>query len=197
MIWQRTLAVAFSIAALLEPATATAHETPYSFVDLRLRPDGIEGTLTAHVDDIAHDLGIPDPKALLDATRAAQLGDSLAALFAPRLELRADRHTVFPRWGMPRVDRERQGLTVPFRVRWVGMPGTLDLQARLFPYDPQHETYLNVYESDSLAIQELLDRRHDRARLHGPGRGGKLVVIQTFVSLGSCTSSSDPITFCS
>jgi hypothetical protein len=44
---------------------AAAHPAPYSDVGLRLEATRIRGTLVFHVYDVAHELGLPDPDALL------------------------------------------------------------------------------------------------------------------------------------
>ena len=34
--------------------------------------------------------------------------------------------------------------------------------ASMFPYDPQHQTFVNFYESDEIATQAILDRGRPR-----------------------------------
>ena len=181
----RRLAGCWTIAAALAlVCPAFAHDAPYSFLDLRLGPAGLEGTVTAHVYDHAHELGLATPDSLLDSTRAATLAPRIARLLGPRLGLRADGRAIAPRWNGMAVQRARRGLTLHFAAGWNRLPGALDVEAGFFPYDPQHETYLNVYEGDSLRLQALLGRRHAQARLYtGTGQGG-MAVIETFVGAG-------------
>ena len=137
-----------------------------------------------HVFDAAHELGLRAPDSLLDSTRAAAVGPRLAALLGSRLALRADGRLLAPRWSGVAVASERKGVTLRFATRWARPPGALDLEARLFPYDPQHETYVNVYEGDVLRLQALLERRHDRTRLYTGTRQGLWAVFATFVLAG-------------
>jgi hydrogenase/urease accessory protein HupE len=54
----------------------------------------------------------------------------------------------------------------------------------LFAYDPQHETYLNVYESGVLRHQDLLDRSRTRYDHFTGGRQGLAAVLRTFLLAG-------------
>src|SRR5439155_12986647 len=94
---KRLLAVG-ALAAALAAGRASAHDAPYSFLDLQVGPRGLDGTLTVHVFDAAHELGLRAPDSLLDSTRAAAVGPRLAALLGSRLALRADGRLLAPRW---------------------------------------------------------------------------------------------------
>src|SRR5262245_10100035 len=182
---RRRIAIVGALAlALLMANTAAAHDAPYSFLDLRLGPHGIAGTLTAHAYDLAHEIGLATPDSLLDSLRAAAEAPRLADRLGSRLALQADGHAIVARWSGVEVNRARHGLTLHFESTWQRLPGALDLEAHLFPYDPQHETYVNLYEGDSLRLQSLLDRRHDRTRLYTGTRQGRWAVVVTFVAAG-------------
>ena len=171
--------------ALLLPAgTAFAHSQPYSFLDLHLDDGALEGTLAAHVFDLAHEIGLATPDSLLDPLRARAAAESLTGVFDARLALRADGRRVALHWLDATPDPEKKRVTFRFQADWRGMPGELDVQAKLFPYDSQHETYLNVYERDSLRLQALLDDHHTQARHYTGGRQGFLAVLRTFTAAG-------------
>ena len=179
----RRLATAALLVGLgLSPASA--HDAPYSFLDLRLRPTELDGALTAHVYDLAHELGLAQPDSLLDSTRAAMLAPRLAGILGPRLHLSADGAPLRLRFSGTSIERARHGVTLRFTAALAQRPGTLDLEAHLFPYDPQHETYVNVYEGDSLRLQTLLDHKQDRARLYSRTQQGRWAVIATFLMAG-------------
>ena len=57
---------------MLAATPARAHPVPFSYLDLRLQPDAIEGTLVVHIFDVAHDLNIEPVERLLDPAVAAQ-----------------------------------------------------------------------------------------------------------------------------
>jgi hypothetical protein len=69
----------------LLPRPAAAHPVPFSYVDLRLQPGAIEGTVVAHIFDLAHDLNIVPAERLLDPAVAAQQSAAIARLFTARL----------------------------------------------------------------------------------------------------------------
>ena len=46
------------VAALCAPPTAFAHPVPFSYLDLRLSGNGLEGALVAHIFDLGRDLNI-------------------------------------------------------------------------------------------------------------------------------------------
>ncbi len=136
---------------------ASAHPVPFSYLDLRIQPTAIEGTLVVHVFDAGHELQFPDPDALLNADTAKQYAPALTAVLAPRLSVDADGHPLAPTWHdgvepLPSSSSLRLHVTFPL----TSPPGTLTVRANLFPYDPQHQTFLNIYEGDALT-QAILD----------------------------------------
>jgi hydrogenase/urease accessory protein HupE len=56
--------------------------------------------------------------------------------------------------------------------------------AALFPYDPNHQTFLNVYERDALRSQAILDAGRPRFEYFAGTRQGTLAVVQKFVPAG-------------
>jgi len=78
------------VAALGLPRAAAAHPVPFSYLDLRLQPDAIEGSLVVHIFDAAHDLNVEPAERLLDPSVALARSAELTALLAPRLSVSAD-----------------------------------------------------------------------------------------------------------
>src|SRR5262245_59105309 len=66
--WRRRFlrALCPAVLALLQPAGALAHPVPFSYLDLRLRPDRLEGELVVHVEDFAYELGVQPAIGLLE-----------------------------------------------------------------------------------------------------------------------------------
>ena len=54
----------------------------------------------------------------------------------------------------------------------------------LFPYDPQHQTFVNVYARDSLALQAILDREAATLDYFTGARQGRLAVVGRFLPEG-------------
>jgi len=172
-----------TLAALGLPHDAGAHPVPFSYLDLRLQPDAIEGALVVHIFDAAHDLNVEPPDRLLDPAVALARSAELTALLSPRLSVSADGRRLEPQWLAPDVLRERQSLRFPVRFALAKRPGSIAVAAWMFPYDPVHQTFLNVYEGDALT-QAILDAGRPRFEYFSGSRQGALAVIQKFLPAG-------------
>ena len=167
----------------LVPATVDAHPAPFSYLDLRLNTSGITGTLVVHDLDAAHDLGITEAGALLDPAVALKYRDALVALLSPRITLLFDDRPAAIRWATIDVVQDRQSVRLAFTVEGP-VPGHTTIQAYVFPYDPIHQTFINLYENDELKLQAILDASRQRAEYYAGSAQGRLAVIRTFVLSG-------------
>ena len=156
---------------------------PFSYLDLRLQPNAIEGTLVAHIFDLAHDLHIEPAERLLDPAIASQQSAAIAALFAGRLTIAANGVTLTPRWSSAEVIADRQSLKLAVRYALASKAGTVTVTTSMFPYDPQHQTFLNVYE-DSALTQAILDRGRTGFEYFAGTRQGAFAVVQKFLPSG-------------
>ena len=169
---------------LLLSRAADAHPAPFSYLDLRIDERGVEGTLVLHVIDVAHDLTIDDPNRLLDPRTAEAARSRIVALIAPRLDIVADGHKLTPRWTTIEPAPERQGVRLAFTTSG-RRPGSITFLARLFPYDPLHQTFVNLYEDGVLRQQMIFDARGTTPRTYYAGSmQGTLAVVRTFVPSG-------------
>ena len=66
-----------------------------------------------------------------------------------------------------------------------GRAGTVTIAAVMFPYDPQHQTFVNFYESDALALQAILDQSKTTVEFFSGSRNGVWTVVRTFALLGA------------
>jgi hydrogenase/urease accessory protein HupE len=64
------------------------------------------------------------------------------------------------------------------------MPSQVAIDARLFPYDPQHETFVNAYVADSLRDQDLIDAKHPRIAFATGAAPRLMAVVRRFVGAG-------------
>lgn len=178
--------VAFGIvlaaAIVVLPRASFAHPAPFSFLDLIIREDGIDGILILHVVDIAHDLGISPPERLLEPETVARERDRVVALITPRLTLRTDRALAIEWLGLEAAP-DRHGVALRFRIPG-RRPGSLSVLPRMFPYDPIHQTFVNVYEDGELR-QQLIFNAESREYLYYTGSTqGALAVMGTFIPSG-------------
>src|SRR6185436_14237121 len=144
------------LAALLAAAPAAAHPAPFSYLDLHIEGRALGGTLVLHDFDLAHDLGI-SPELLVDPAVVARKRDAIRALMADRLVFVVNgRDAAWDLAGV-RALPDRSGVELTWRAAPASEIGRLTLRAVLFPYDPAHQTFVNVYEGGSLVRQEVLN----------------------------------------
>jgi len=162
---------------------ASAHPAPFSYLDLHLDDGGLSGTLVVHDLDAAHDLGVASADTLLDPPTAARYRDALVALLSPRLSFTLDGAPAAITWGAISVVPDRQSLQLAFTVSRT-RPGRLGVNAYVFPYDPIHQTFINIYEDTVLKLQLILDASHRDAEYYSGSSQGRLELIKTFVVSG-------------
>jgi len=170
-------------AALLATAGgAQAHPAPFSFLDLLIDDSGVRGTIIVHDLDAAHDLDIEPAEQLLDPVMAMGYRARLQDLLGPRLRLVADGTPRLPAWTGLEVVPERFGLKLSFTLG--PRPGRLDVHAVVFPYDPIHQTFVNIYEDGTLRQQSILTADAPSLRFFAGTTQGRWSVIRTFVASG-------------
>jgi hydrogenase/urease accessory protein HupE len=169
---------------MLAATPVAAHPVPFSYLDVRLDRDAIHVTLVAHIFDVAHDLNINPPEELLKAEVVARSAAAMQAMLAPRFALTADGRPLTPRWSaIPDILTDRQSLRFDVRYPLVAPPGNLQITASMFPYDPNHETFVNVYEGEALT-QAILDRGRPGFEYFAGTRQGVAAVVRKFIPAG-------------
>ena len=171
------------VTILLHASHVHAHPAPFSYLDLRLSAGGVTGTLVVHDLDAAHDLGLTQADSLLDPAVAAKHRDALVALLAPRVTLQFDGRPVEIVWGGIDVVAERQSVRLAFTVRDPS-PAHVAIRAYVFPYDPIHQTFINLYEEDDIRLQAIVDAGRQTVEYYAGTTQGRLAVVRTFVLSG-------------
>ena len=177
-----TLLATLALGAWLMASPAGAHPAPFSYLDIVYRNGGIEGTLVIHVIDAAHELGITPPERLLENDVAERTRQQLADILKPRLELRGARRLDI-QWTSLEVLRDDAALRLKYRIP-DEEPGELAIDTNLFPYDPLHQTFVNVYEGGSLRQQLIFNADTKEYVYYSGSTQGKLAVVRTFVTSG-------------
>ena len=172
-----------AITLLLSVTPASAHPAPFSYLDLHLDANGVTGTLVVHDLDAAHDLGVANADTLLDPATAARYRDALVALLGPRVSLMLDNRPATITWGEIDVVPDRQSLRLAFTVS-NARPGHVGIHAYVFPYDPIHQTFINIYEDSALKLQAILDVSHQDTSYYSGSTQGRWAVVKTFVMSG-------------
>jgi hydrogenase/urease accessory protein HupE len=168
--------------ALGAPRATFAHPAPFSYLDLVVRDQAIDGILVLHVVDVAHELGLREEQ-LLEPGVAARERNRVVAFIASRFTLRADGRVLTAEWLDMEAAPDRHAVRLRFRIA-APRPGALSVQPRMFPYDPIHQTFVNVYEDDELR-QQMIFSADSPARAYYTGTSqGVVAVMQTFVPSG-------------
>lgn len=173
----------FAALVLLSRAAA-AHPAPFSYVDIRLAPRAISGTLVLHDFDVAHEIGVAEPDTLGDPAVVTRHAAALTALMRGRFVLEADGRALPWEVTGTRPLTERTAVELSWRVGDAPNPGRLTIRAALFPYDSNHQTFVNVYENGRLTRQEILSPARGAVDLYTGTRQGKIAVFKAFVASG-------------
>jgi hydrogenase/urease accessory protein HupE len=177
--------LALLIAAVVLLATAAAaHPAPYSYLDLRLEQGRMEVALAAHVFDLAHDLNVTPAEALLDPAMAESKREAILNILRERLRLTADGRSLALESLTIEPRPDRNALVMNLRFGDAAPAGAIGIRLALFPYDPQHQTFLNIYEEGALSQQEILNQDHTSFEYFSGGRQGALAVVKKFVRAG-------------
>lgn len=171
------------LSLLFLASPAAAHPAPFSYVDLQLARDAMDVSVVMHAFDVAHDLGLASEDAVFEANFVQTHGRAVVALATSRLALRADGKSLTATPLDVTVLPERRSVRVRLRCagRW---PGSVDVVAAMFPYDPTHQTFVNIYENGTLTRQAILDAHHTRLTHYTGSTQGTLAVIRRFVAAG-------------
>ncbi|HEY2384721.1 MAG TPA: HupE/UreJ family protein [Terriglobia bacterium] len=163
---------------------ADAHPVPFSYLDLQLHDTSIDLTLTVHIYDLAHDLQVNPMERLLDAAFLKERESAIQQILGPRLMLEADGQLISPMWQEPEIIADRQSVRFHLAYMLKKPPGMVSVSTVMFPYDENHQTFVNVYENDGLTSQLILDHNHSRTEYYAGSRQGVWAVIRKFVPAG-------------
>lgn len=174
---------------VLAPAAVATHPAPFSYLDVRLGTDGLSGRLSLHDLDVAHELTLDAPERLAPERLAEEAFvrqhlAGLAALLSARLRFEVDGVAV--PWtitgGRPLPDQ--QAVELDWRAAAGAPIGRLSIAAYLFPYDPIHQTFVNIFENGVLVRQEVLNAGRRSLDFYAGTRQGLSAIITAFVRSG-------------
>ena len=167
---------------LTAAASASAHPAPFSYLDVVFRNGGIDGTLVVHIIDVAHDLGIEPVERLLDDRLVQSERARIGELLQPRILMRSNRRLTLG-WESIELLKEDTALRLKYRIP-NETPGALAIDTNLFPYDPVHQTFVNVYEEGELRQQVIFNAGSDERTYYLGTTQGALEVMKTFIPSG-------------
>jgi hydrogenase/urease accessory protein HupE len=159
-----------------------AHQVPYSYLDLRSGERLLEVTLVVHAVELAPALGIEPPQ-LLAAIPFALQRDQIRELLRQRLRLSVDGQRLDPSvTELQPVAEEAVRLDLQYTLTVPA--GRIELECRLFPDDPRHQTFVNIFEGATLRQQQVLTAARPALEYFSGTRQGVRAVILKFVPGG-------------
>ena len=166
-------------------ARADAHPVPFSYIDIRTEPGVLDVTIVAHTFDLAHDLKVQAPETLLNQDTLKVQDGAIARLLRDRLQIEGDGAPLTTaQWSASEALPDRQSIRVRARYALARPAGRIDVRTLMFPYDPQHKTFLNVYEGGGIAAQAILDKDRTAFEFFAGTREGVRAVLEKFVPAG-------------
>ena len=75
-------------------------------------------------------------------------------------------------------------IELTWRVPGDASVGRLTVRATLFPYNPNHQTFVNLYENGRLVRQEILNSTRNSLEFYTGTRQGAVAVFKTFTASG-------------
>jgi hypothetical protein len=166
---------------VLLSGSASAHPAPFSYLDIVFRNGGIDGTFVVHVIDVAHDLGL-QPAELLNPDVVQQQAQRIRDLLAPRIVLRSNRRLPV---GFTDVEllKDDQAIKLKYRIE-DEEPGAVTIDTNVFPSDPNHQTFINIYEGSELRQQVIFNAQTEGHTYYLGTAQGALEVMKTFIPSG-------------
>jgi hydrogenase/urease accessory protein HupE len=165
-------------------AQAEAHPVPFSYIDVRPQSAAVEVTIVAHTFDLANDLKVQPPDTLLERAALSAQANAITSLLAERFRVSADGEVLQgAAWSAPEPLPDRQSVRLRATYPLSRPAGRLDVTALMFPYDPQHKTFLNVYDGGAVA-QAILDKDGATFEYFSGTRQGVRAVLRKFVPAG-------------
>jgi hydrogenase/urease accessory protein HupE len=162
---------------------AAAHPAPFSYFDFRLTATAVDGVLVVHDFDAAHELGLDRPERLLDPKIAQSNGHELTRILEQRVRIAIDGQVVPLKWTEVEVLPERQSLRLPFRIDSEAR-GRIEIDTVLFPYDENHQSFINIYDEGGLKHQAILSTEHHALSYYRSSVQGRWAVVRDFAQAG-------------
>lgn len=171
-------------AMLLVALPAQAHPLPLSYIDLRFHRDSLEVSVEAPAVNLAHELPSLSEKALLESDTLQAHRQAIAALLTSRLTFSAEGRGLTPSVEGIVPLPDQKDVRLRLRYAWQEPPASLHIECRLFPYDPSHQTYVDVYEEQALKREMIFDSHTSQQDYVRGSRQSVASVVRQFLVQG-------------
>ena len=175
--------VVVALLSCLAATPAFAHDQPFSYADAIWSATRLEVRISVHRDDAGPALGV-EPESLMSAPFLARHADSLGRHLRRGFTVEADGR----RLDLSVVDAApnppKQAMTLTFNAAIPESPGHLRFSVLLFPLDPQHATFFELYRDGRLLRQDVMTADHATTDFYASGAPGVLAVTGLFLREG-------------
>jgi hydrogenase/urease accessory protein HupE len=180
----RTIAAVILVWCVATIVSLSAHPAPFSYLDVHVDATGLAGRLVIHAVDAAYELKLDSPAPLAEAAVVDRHRETLAQILTGRLRFFVDgRDTPWTVESMHPVAGQ-DAIEIAWKTNATAAPGKLTISTLLFPYDPNHQTFINIYEGPTLVRQEVLSRTRTSIDFFTGSRQGLLAVFTSFTRSG-------------
>lgn len=137
---------------------AFAHNAPFSALALHLNDSGIDADFQASTKDFVPDLPSQTATSLLDPAVLTANKSILTGVLNSRLAILANGQKLSGELRGIEPVPDRNDVLLHLHYAWTQPPSAIHLHGQLFPYDPRHKTFVNIYQGEELKRQGILDK---------------------------------------
>jgi len=174
---------AFALLACFGASPALAHDQPFSYADVIWSASRLEVRISVHRDDAGPALGVA-PESLMSAPFLARHADSLGRYLSKGFLVEADGRRPDLRLVDSAPNPPKLAMTLTFNASIPAHPGHLHFSVLLFPADPQHATFFELYRDGRLLKQDVMTVDHATTDVYARGAPGVLAVVGLFLKEG-------------
>lgn len=171
-------------AVLLLAITASGHNLPLSYIDLRINATGIEASVEAPARSFARALKMPSESSLLDSSQLPALGQPLLGMINSQLLVTVDGVRIPATLKSVQPLAGRTDLRVSLTYPTAGPISSARITCTMFADDPRHRTFLNIYDGEQLRRQAIFDQKTTAIEYQRASDQGKVEVVRQFVLEG-------------
>ncbi len=164
---------------------ASAHGLPHSFIELRVIAGGISGTVLVQAADLASDIHVGNPEALLGEVFVESHIREIHESLSKRLRVLADSKQIEPVWSDAfEIVKDEKSVRLHFTVERSWAPEKIQVVGPLYAQDKLHRTFVTIYENDLIKVNEVLTEDHAVVEHKIGTRESAGAVMSTFIGQG-------------
>jgi hydrogenase/urease accessory protein HupE len=169
---------------LLSLLRAMGHQEPTSILNLHADAGNLQVSLTASTADLAHEMARVEPAMLLQQALLDSEAKLLAQRILSRLKITTNGQLLALSLTSATAIPATNDVRFEFRSNVTSSPCDLEITCQLFPSDPRHRTYLNIYQGKKLELQKVFEGLITTLRYTPKNRQSIWQILQEFTYEG-------------